>query len=167
MSERQLVLVRHAKTADGTPDILRQLAPQGRVHAAAIGKWLAEYGVLPDRVVVSPAKRAQETWQLLAPALNAEPRVVTDDRIYDNNAHNLLEIARETDDPFNTLMLIGHNPSMQELAVLLDDSTGDAAAREFVTGKFPTSATALFAVSEWADLRAHAATLLAAAAPRG
>lgn len=166
MAERRLVLVRHTKTGDGTPDIARPLASRGRVDAPAIGMWLAGLGVVPDRVVVSPARRAQETWQLLAPALGAQPSAVTDDRIYDNNAHNLLEIARETDESFETLMLVGHNPSMQELAVLLDDGTGDRAAREFVHGDFPTGATAVLVVPEWADVAARQATLLAAAAPR-
>src|SRR3954453_9424386 len=61
---RRLVLVRHAQAAQGEVDADRTLTERGARQAAAIGAWLAQTGLIPDRVVVSPARRAQQTWEL-------------------------------------------------------------------------------------------------------
>src|SRR4051812_50149249 len=75
MTQRRLVLVRHAKTEQGEPDPSRRLTNRGRRDARAIGQWLAKNGVVPDLVVVSPAARARQTWEIAAPELSTAASV--------------------------------------------------------------------------------------------
>jgi phosphohistidine phosphatase len=133
--------------------------------------WLAERQILPDRVVVSPARRALQTWELAAaelgpsrPSTQDEPEI--DDRVYRNTVDDLLSVIRETPDAVSTLAIVGHNPAIQELAIALDDTSGDAAGRRELAEKYPTSAVAVFAVADpWAA--AETATLISFAIPRG
>ena len=105
----RLLLIRHAKTEQGAPDEARQLTDRGRRDAAAIGDWLRGQGVVPDRVVVSPATRARQTWELT----DIDTKADVDARIYDNTVSDLLAIVRETDESTQTLALVGHNPSIE------------------------------------------------------
>lgn len=166
-TDRRLVLVRHAKAAEGTADIDRPLADRGRTDAPAIGRLLRDLGIAPDRVVVSPAKRTRQTWKLAAAELDASPAAESDDRIYDNSIRQLLAIAQSTDEAVGTLVLVGHNPSMHELVETLDDGRGDPAVRARLADGFRTSAVAVFAVTEWPALTAGSARLVHLATPRG
>ena len=166
MSHR-LVLIRHAKSAEGPVDVERGLNPRGLRDRGAVGRWLQDIGVTPDRVVVSPAQRARLTWEGAAAHL-AAPDPVVDERIYDNDDELLLELIRETPDDVATLVLIGHNPSFGSLAYDLDDGTGDHEARQDLLTGFPTSATAIFDFDGgWADVRRRGGRLVAYAVPRG
>jgi phosphohistidine phosphatase len=169
VTTRRLVLVRHAKAAqDGLTDEQRPLAPRGDRDAPEVGRWLAARDVVPDRVVVSPALRTRQTWDHLAGAFADPPEAVQDGRIYDNDVDALLHVLRDTPPDTGTVMLVGHNPSTQALAVTLDDGRGDPAARHEIEGKYPTSGIAVFDVATpWADLDEHTATLVAFTAPRG
>jgi phosphohistidine phosphatase len=164
---RILVLIRHAKAADGSPDIRRVLAPRGEREAPAIGSWLASHDIHVDHAIVSPSARTRQTWQLAASAMS-EPAadIDIDDRIYDNNVRSLLSVVHEAPEEAQTLALVGHNPSMHELAVILDDGTGDAAARAALAEGFPTSAVAVYEVGEWADVVPRACRLVASAVCR-
>ena len=146
----RLVLIRHAKAEQGSPDLDRALSDRGRSDAAAIGHWLVAQDVNPDRVVISPSRRTRQTWEH-AGTTPAE----ADGRIYDNTVADLLEIIRETPDDVQTLVLVGHNPSMGELAALIDPDVRE----------FPTSATAIIELDDWADPRSG--RLSAMAVPRG
>ena len=169
MTTRQLVLVRHAKAAqDGGADEDRPLATRGTVDAPAIGRWLTDGGVAPDRVVVSPARRARQTWGLASAEMAGVPEPVLDGRVYDNTVASLLDAVHDTPEGVGTLVLVGHNPSMQETAMTLDDGSGDEATRREMTGKFPTSGVAVFGVEqEWPDVAAGSGRLVAFSAPRG
>jgi phosphohistidine phosphatase len=168
MGSRRLVVVRHAKAADGPVDAARPLADRGRADAPAIGRWLAGEGMVPDRVVVSPAQRALQTWELAAGEIVDAPSPMVDARVYDNAIESLLDIIRETPEDVGVLALVGHNPSLEELAHSLDDGRGESAARDQLAQKYPTSAVAVLDVSApWAEVRAGAGTLVAFAAPRG
>lgn len=168
MAERRLVLIRHAKAADGSVDIERPLAPRGVKDARAIGAWLVAAGVVPDRVVISPALRARQTWDGAAARLSASPEPAVDDRIYDNYVEALLEIVQETPGDVATLVLVGHNPSFVELAYQLDDGTGHPDARQDLVAGFPTSAVAVFELPAlWPDVSYRGAILRGFAAPRG
>jgi phosphohistidine phosphatase len=168
MADRRLVLIRHAKAADGPVDIERPLAPRGVKDARAVGRWLAGAGITPDRVVVSPAQRARETWTGAAAGLSGAPDPEVDERIYDNTVETLLEIIRETPADVATLVLVGHNPSFAELAYQLDDGTGDREARQDLAAGFPTSAVAAFELpAGWAGVHHHGGILRLYAAPRG
>ena len=170
MTTRQLVLVRHAKAAHEGADRDRTLARRGTTEAPAIGRWLAQRQIVPDLVVVSPARRARQTWELAAAELASGSGTATapevDERVYRNTVADLLEVVREAPAAVSTLVIVGHNPAVQELAVAFDDGGGDAAGRRELAEKYPTSGVAVFAVADpWAV--AEAGTLIAFAVPRG
>jgi phosphohistidine phosphatase len=166
VTTRRLVLVRHGKAAADGVDRERPLAERGELDAPAVGRWLADRRVVPDRVVVSPARRARQTWELAAAELDRVGELMLDERVYRNTVEDLLEVVRETPAGVATLAVVGHNPSVQELAVRLDDGRGDAAGRKELAQKYRTSGVAVFAVDDpWAEVRAG--TLESFAAPRG
>ena len=168
MTTRRLVLVRHAKAAADGPDLERGLAGRGRADAPAVGRWLADQGLVPDRVVVSPARRARQTWELAAAELTRAPDPVMDERIYSNTAEDLLSVVREVPAAIETLVVVGHNPAIQELAVALDDGRGDHAAHAKLAEKYPTSGVAVFTIDgAWGAVAPGTATLAQFAAPRG
>jgi phosphohistidine phosphatase len=165
---RQLVLIRHAKAADGDVDIERPLTGRGRRDAGAVGRWLARSGIAIERVLVSPAQRARETWAAAAAELPGAASAEIDDRIYDNDVDTLLAVLRDVPDSVQGLALVGHNPSVERLANDLDDGEGDPDSREQLADGFSTSGIAVFDMpGEWAEMREHAATLTSFAAPRG
>jgi len=164
----KLVIIRHAKAGEAPLDIERPLTDRGQRDAAAIGGWLHAQGVAPDRAVVSPARRATQTWFGVAAHLDHTPEPVLDQRIYENTLDLLFDIVTETPDGIQTLALVGHNPAFVALAHELDDGSGDAEARREMHAGFPTSAVAVFdVVGPWSAVEAGAGTLAAFAAPRG
>lgn len=166
---RRLVLLRHAKSA--WPDVAdheRPLARRGRRDAPVAGRWLRAAGQVPDRVVCSTAMRARQTWQLAAAELGASPRVSFDQRVYGAAAGELLDLARETGPRTRTLLIVGHDPAMQELALALASArAGDAGALGRVRFKFPTAAIAILEFSgTWQGLGPDQAQLTAFVVPR-
>jgi phosphohistidine phosphatase len=146
---RRLVLVRHAHAERGAEDAQRVLTEDGKSEARAIGRWLAEQNLVPDRVVISPARRAVETWELAAQTGGTSDPAL-DPRIYQNTVDSVLAVLRETPPDAHTLVLVGHNPAIQDLATELDDGRGDARQREKMSRKFPPAAAALFELGvEW------------------
>jgi phosphohistidine phosphatase len=167
MGTRRLVLIRHSKTAAGSPDIDRALSDRGIEDAAAVGRWLSSLHLTPDRVVVSTALRAQQTWKA-AGAHHANAPVVIDARVYENSVEDLLAVIRSTPEIIATLIIVGHNPSMGELANVLDDGAGDPTARAAIARSYPTSGVCVLEVdSEWEFLDARDGTVTSFTAPRG
>lgn len=169
MTRRRLVLIRHAKAAeDGDEDAARPLAERGVAEAPAIGRWLAEQGLVPDSVVVSPARRAQQTWALAVAAQGAVPDPVLDERIYDNTVDALLQVVRDTPADVDTLVLVGHNPSVEGLALALDDGGGDTEARSDLAHGYPTCGVAVLELQDgWSKLDTGGATLVGFVVPPG
>ncbi len=151
---RRLMLLRHAKSdwPDGMADLDRPLAPRGREAAPRMGAYLAEEGLLPDLALVSPARRTQETFDLVAPHLGG-PDSRTEPRIYEAPAERLLEVVRETPGAVRTLLLVGHNPGSEDLARRLVGH-GDRYAFARLNQKYPTAGLAVidFAVEEWSEV---------------
>lgn len=149
-------------------DADRELATRGFRDARSVGRWLAERGLVPDHVVVSPARRTLQTCETVMGELGATPTVVEDERIYDNSVRSLLSVLHDVADDAQTVAMIGHNPSMHGLTVSLDDGLGDPQARAAVSVAFPTSATAVLEVAvPWSQLALGGATMRDFAAPRG
>ena len=117
---RELILLRHAHAeagADGQPDMDRPLSRQGLAESEAAGRWLKEHGYLPDRVLVSPARRTRETLEEVLRQLGyVEQR--QDQRIYDATPGTLMQVADELRD-IARVMLVGHNPGLEQMAALL------------------------------------------------
>ena len=160
---RRLVLFRHGKAEAAEPgrkDRDRRLAERGRRAAALVGDYLAHHELVPDLVLCSPALRARETWRLAAERLPAPPPQREDDRLYGAEARDLLDVLRQTADDVGTLLVVGHNPGLEELADLLIGS-GDAALRAAFHGRFPTGALAVigFVAPRWVELRRSAGRL--------
>lgn len=123
MTARTLVLLRHAKaeTPPGVPDDRRPLSPRGHADAHAAGAWLATRAV-PELVLCSPTKRTRQTWHAVAANLppGADPEVRYERRLYLGGAEELLQLVRETEDTVSSVLLIGHNPTLSQLAFDLD-----------------------------------------------
>lgn len=125
---RTLILLRHGKSDWTQPvsDRDRPLAKRGRKQAPLSGQWLAEQGLIPNFVVVSPAVRAQQTWERVEEPLMAaaqdEVRVQTEEWAYTFAGSDLMALLESIPDPVHTVMLVGHNPAFEELAETL---TGD------------------------------------------
>jgi phosphohistidine phosphatase len=161
-----LLLIRHAQAADASPDRERPLTDHGLRAARAIGSWLRESGFAPDRALVSSALRAQQTWAAAARALGDEREPTVEQRIYDNTVEALLEVIAEAADDVGTLVVVGHNPSIGQLAFDLDDGSGSESARRDLPAGFPTGAVAVFGVGgSFADLGTGTATLEDLAVP--
>jgi len=150
---RRLLLLRHAKAErlqPGERDPDRVLAAHGRGDAKTLGAYLARHDFIPDRAVVSTSARTRETWTLLAAAMGKAPPVSFEERLYDASPESILQTIKETGPDTGTLMVVGHNPGLQELAAMLVAS-GDIEARERLGREFPTSALVVigFAVENW------------------
>lgn len=169
IAARQLLLLRHAKSAwPDVDDHERPLARRGRRDAPVAGRWLRAAGQVPDRVVCSTARRARQTWQLAAAELDASPRVSFDQRVYRAAAGELLDLARETVPKARTLLIVGHDPAMQQLTLALGRGrAGDEGALERVRVKFPTAAIAVLEFTgTWQDLGPGQARLTNFVVPR-
>ena len=163
---KTLILMRHAKSdyPDGVPDFDRPLAPRGERDADASGIWLAAAFPVIDEVVVSPARRARDTWALCAPHLDAR-EVREDNRIYDDWGSCLPDVVAGIRPTTETALIVGHNPGIEEYAERLAGAA-DSAARARMMRKYPTCGIAVIGMP--ADASAGDGTVLRAfAVPRG
>jgi len=171
---RRLMLLRHAKTEHDAPsgrDQDRRLDQRGHRDAAEIGTWIARHPPFPDFVQVSPAVRAKQTWELAWEAMKARvapPQVEFLPDLYGAEPGEMLEIIRTASvtDP-KRLMVVGHNPGMHELALMLTGS-GDAASRHALADNLPTSGLAVFdfATEDWNDVAFRRGKLVSFASPK-
>lgn len=145
MSAVRLAIIRHASADVGPRDIARPLTDRGRRDAAAVGQWLHDHDLRPDLAVVSPATRAMQTWERAAAAFETDVRTVYDARVWANDVGELLAIFADQDESVATLAIVGHNPSVHELALLLAGGSGDG------LGEFPTSTIAVFTAPMWSS----------------
>lgn len=118
---RRLIVLRHAKSdwSGGVPDHDRPLAARGRREAELAGRWLRENAADIDLVVCSSATRAQQTWKRVARQLNPAPRLRVEDRVYGASERELMAIVKKLPDSAQTVLLIGHNPGLEELVAEL------------------------------------------------
>ncbi|MFF5923611.1 SixA phosphatase family protein [Streptomyces flavochromogenes] len=175
---RRLLVLRHAKSAwpENVADRDRPLGPRGLRDAPAVGRFLAEAGGPPDLVLCSPARRARHTWELAAAELDDAVPTRHDPRLYGADGPELLDVLHGVSDEVGTLLLVGHNPGLEDLVLLLAAGADGAAVAagtvqdvlDRVRTKFPTSAIAFLALyGPWTDLRPGEALLTGLAIPRG
>jgi phosphohistidine phosphatase len=171
---RRLMLLRHAKTENDAPsgrDQDRRLDDRGRKDAAEIGGWIARHPPVPDAVLVSPAIRAHQTWEIALMAMKdlaPQPRVELLPELYGADPSQLLQTIRAasaTDS--QRLMVVGHNPGMHELALALAGSGNDA-GRRALSDNLPTSGLAIFdfEVDDWADVAFRRGRLVLFVSPK-
>ena len=148
-----LYLLRHAKSSWADPELPdreRPLAPRGRRDAHRLAKHLRRLGCELELVLCSSAARTRETFELVGAALGA-PTVLFEDELYAASPDDLLARITVVPDGVSSLMLIGHNPGLQQLALVLA-SSGDELER--LENKFPTGGLATLALANpWSRLR--------------
>jgi phosphohistidine phosphatase len=120
-AERTLILLRHAKSdwSGNEADVDRPLTKRGLRQAPNAGRWLDHSIDGIDLAVVSPANRARSTWELASAELDTRPAIRIDDRVYAAPASQLLDVVRTLPDDIGTVVLVGHNPGIEDLASLL------------------------------------------------
>jgi phosphohistidine phosphatase len=163
---KRLFLLRHAKSSWDDPrldDRERPLAPRGRRASELIAGHLRREGIAPSLVLCSSATRTRETLQRVIPALDASD-VSIEDELYGASSEGLLQRLREVPGDLESVMLVGHQPAIQELAL---DLAGDGAELARLRAKFPTGAfaTLLFA-GDWSELAPGSAELMAYVKPK-
>lgn len=167
-----LTLLRHAKSSwsdTSLDDFARPLAPRGLKAAPKIGKALTKIGPKADAILCSPAERTKQTAELVAPHLAASGVSITyHPDIYHASPDLLIDRITTSGDTERHIVLIGHNPGLEILALQLVKD-GDPSECASMARKFPTAAAAqmTFDVARWPDIEQHTATLTAFITPRG
>jgi len=141
-------------------DRARRLIERGRKDAVKVGAYMASHGLTPDRVVVSPSARTQETWKFAATAFRPAPATNPAERLYNATTTAIVGVIKETPATAHTQLVVGHNPGLHEVALLLIAS-GDIEAREQLREKLPTSSLVIidFAVDSWGKLHPQSGRL--------
>lgn len=153
---RRLMLLRHAKSDWSTPgraDRERVLSARGERDAPKVGRYLAEHDLVPQHAIVSAAERTRQTWQHLGRKVTEIPTVTIDERIYEAAPADILAAIAETPADAASVMVVGHNPGLQSVALMLTGSGGGKAWR-LLSEKFPTAALAVidFDAPDWKSL---------------
>jgi len=167
-SVRRLIVTRHAKAAwpEGVPDLERPLAERGRRDAPRAGRFLVEAGLVPDRVICSPAARTRETFGLISSEWDSVPPVDYDERVYDAGLSALLAVVRGAPPTSRALMVVGHNPGMQQLTLAVAGD-GDPAGLARANEKYPTCGIAVLEVpGTWSSVEPGHAVLERFVVPR-
>jgi phosphohistidine phosphatase len=160
----QLLLLRHAKSSWDDPNLAdrdRPLNKRGRRAADAMRKAMLDLGLTPDVVLVSPSRRTQETLAALEP-WDDTPVIELIEALYLASSQELLATLRGVHETVRSVLLIGHNPGMHELAVML---AGDATGR--LAAGFPTAGLAEFSIAtQWRQLDAAGTRLVRFLTPK-
>jgi phosphohistidine phosphatase len=163
-----LYLLRHAKSSwadPSLPDQERPLAPRGIRDAQRIAKHLVRLGIEPELVLCSSAERTRETLELVRPALGASSTVRLEAELYAASSEELLNRIRAVPEAVASVMLIGHNPGLQDFALFLTSAGGELGR---LKAKFPTAALATLTLptTTWSRLSKADALLAGFAVPK-
>ncbi len=164
---RRLHLLRHAKSSWGDPTLRdrdRPLAPRGQKAVARIADWARQHDVRPQLVLCSDARRARDTLEGVMPGLGT-PEVRFEEGLYHAASEVLLERLRSLSDDVDEAMLVGHNPGLADVLLLL---AGPGELRERAESKVPTGALATLEadIASWSQLEPGRARLVAFVVPR-
>ena len=154
---RHLILQRHAKSdwPVGVADLERPLSTRGVRDAPAAARWIEANCPPVDVIIVSPARRTQQTYDLIIAEWGRQATTIVDQRVYEASVTDLIDVVHDISDDIGTAMIIGHNPGLELLAAQWPQ-TADRSASDRLATKFPTSAVAMISMSgSWADPRAR------------
>jgi phosphohistidine phosphatase len=158
-----LHLLRHAKSSWDDPALAdhdRPLAPRGLKASERIAEHVRRTKIAPELVLCSTALRTRQTLAALLPVLGSDVEIRLEDELYEAGRHELLARVRQVDDAVSSLLVIGHNPTLHELALFLS-------GRADVLDRFPTGALATLAFpADWAVLDEGGAELQSFVVPR-
>lgn len=172
---RRLMLLRHAKTETDAPsgrDQDRWLDDRGHKDAAQMGDWIAAHPPFPETVLVSHAVRARQTWDIAWEAMKDRvpaPQVEILPELYGADPAQILDTIRTATAPANPkrLLLIGHNPGMHEVALMLTGG-GDPDGAKALGHNLPTAGLAIFDfdVKDWDDVAYRRGKLVLFVSPK-
>lgn len=164
---KHLILMRHAHAvrSSANGDHERELTPDGWRAASRMGVWIRQELGRPNLALVSDAQRTRDTFAGLAKAFDPAPHARIEASLYDASYQAILDIVRRTDSRLRSLLVVGHNPGVGELALLLaGPDRNDATDR--VRDGFPPGASAYFVFDgDWRELALGGASLCAFATP--
>ena len=166
-----LGLFRHAKSDWQDPrarDFDRPLNARGREGAAVMGRHIRDHGLRWDRIISSPAIRCAETIEIACQAAGRPVAVQWDRRIYLASSATLLDLLRAQDDSATAVLMVGHNPGLEDLIFDLVPDDGTSPLRDVVEIKFPTASYAVLKLdtANWADLKERCGRLVHLTRPR-
>lgn len=162
---KRLSILRHAKSswADrDQSDFDRPLNARGRDAVPLIGQHLATLDLIPDLILCSTAARASETLDLMRRAIGDKPMIYMREDLYLAEAKKILAMIQKDGGEADHVMIIGHNPGLEMIALLLaDPDRSDTTALTRLAGKFPTAALAQFTFGgkSWRDLERRSCEL--------
>jgi phosphohistidine phosphatase len=165
---RELLILRHAKSdwsAGVASDFERPLAKRGNKDAPRVGEWLYREGLVPDVVVSSPAARARQTALKVCKSMDyKKKRIIWDEAVYEAGVPDLLEVLARCPANAGAVLLVGHNPGLEELVTFL---AGDEAEVPEDGKLLPTATVARLEMpDDWSDLEAGCAQLIDIVRPR-
>jgi phosphohistidine phosphatase len=168
---KTLGLFRHAKSDwhdARLRDFDRPLNERGRKGAAVMGRHIRDHGIVYDRMIASPAVRCAETFEIAAAASDTDPRVRWDRRIYLASSPILLDLLSEQQGDPASILMIGHNPGLEDLIFDLVPDDGSSPLRDIVEEKFPTATYAVLEldIDSWEDACDRCARLVHLVRPR-
>lgn len=163
----RLYIFRHAKSSwktDGLDDFHRPINARGRKAAPAMGRYMQQHGIQPDLILCSAAVRARETLALILTALDGEPTIEIEEGLYLASAGTLLERLRRLGDGPDSVMVIGHNPGLHDLAL----SLAAPGEQQVPAAKYPTAALTelVFEGPDWRDVGPGTGNLVRFVTPR-
>ncbi len=168
---KRLTLLRHAKSSWDDPvarDFDRPLNDKGKRAAAIIGKFIKRNATSFDQILASPAVRVIETLEHVEPAsgLSFEPK--WDRKIYLASSVTLMDVLRSANADAEHVLMVGHNPGLEDLIFDLVPDDGSSEARGAVEVKYPTAALAELSldIDNWSDITDSCATLNRFTRPR-
>ncbi len=155
---KTLGLFRHAKSDWHDPrarDFDRPLNPRGEKGAGLVGRHIFDHDVKWDKVIASPAVRVAETIELAAKATGRPIAVNWDRRIYLASSATLLDLLREQKDDPGSVLMVGHNPGLEDVIFDLVPDDGTSPLRDVVELKFPTASFAVLEldIEHWNELK--------------
>jgi len=166
---KTIYLLRHAKSSWADSDLAdrdRPLAPRGWRAARAMAAHLEEREILPDLVLCSPARRTRETLDGISESV-AGARVEIDEGLYGADAREILHRIQRLPPTSDSVLIIGHNPGLEEVAELLLTPGGHDASLDQMQEKYPTGALATFvAPGAWSEVEEGTCVLRAFIRPR-
>jgi len=165
---RTLVLLRHAKAERGDwgLDKDRVLSGRGRAQSAAVGRDLAAQGFLPDVALVSSARRTKQTFNVVAANADWDLQAESLDDLYHAWIEEVIELVRQVDPAANSVLVVGHQPTMSATAAALAGGTSRPDALARLGSGLPTAGRAVLQVDRpWAELTPASAALIAVVTP--
>lgn len=158
---KTVLILRHAKSDWGEPDrpdFDRPLAKRGLEDAPLMGEVLAHFDCVPDKILSSPARRAQQTAELVAKACGYRKTIQWEDAFYEGSSEDLLAILPRLPETVERILLIGHNPMLEETVALLSAPHASAAEDGWSEGwaiKIPTAGLVClnFGIMTWSELQ--------------